>query len=212
VAPDLAPNSDPPPVPLGRIVYLFLRMAVVAAALMLAFWAVIGWMKAHHAGTGALMAAAAVYCAIVFGLVLLRSRSPSICALMTPSDAARRLRKRMMIAAAAYMIALLIALDAKVQFNASGVVAYVLALLVAAPVIGMIAARALYLREEPDEVERAIQVESTMWAIAGVMAFATAWGFLELFTSVPQVQLWTLFPVLAVLTAIANVAVRRRYR
>jgi hypothetical protein len=184
----------------------------VAAALILAFWAVIRWMKAHHAGPGALMAAAAVYFVIVFGLVLLRSRSPLIRSLMTPSEAARRFRKRVLIAAGLYMAALLIALDAKVQFNASGPLAFALALLVAAPVIGMIAAKALYLREEPDEVERAIQIESSMWAIAGVMAFATAWGFLELLTSAPHVQLWALFPMLAVLSGIANVAVRRRLR
>lgn len=212
MASDLAPDTEPQPVPLGRIVYLFVRMIVVAAALMLAFWAVIRWMKAHHASPGALMAAAAAYCVVVFGVVLLRSRSPSIRALMTPSDAARRYRKRVLIAAALYMAALLIALDAKVQFGASGIIAYVLALLVAAPVIGMITARALYLREEPDEVERAIQIESSMWATGGVMAFATAWGFLELLGPAPHVLLWTLFPGWAVLTGIANVAVRRRYR
>lgn len=212
MAPDLAPPIEPPPVPLTRIVFAFVRLLVVTAALVLAFWAVIGWLRDHHAGVGAIMAASAVYCFLVLGLVLLWSRTRVVRAMMTPSAAAARYRKRMMFTAAAYMVTLLIALDAKIQFNVSGPLAYALALLAAAPVIGMIAARALYLREEPDEVERAIQIESSMWAITAIMAFATAWGFLEMFASAPHLAVWALFPAWAVLTGIANVAVRRRYR
>lgn len=212
MAPDLAPNADPPPVAFGRILFAFARLVVVTTVLVLAFWTVIGWLKEHHYGAGAVMAASAVYCALVMGLLVLWTRSRAVRALMCPSEAAKRYRKRVLGAAGVYMAALLIAIDAKIQFHASGLFAYAVAFLVAAPVIGMIAAKALYLREEPDEVERAIQVESAMWATAGVMAFATAWGFLEMFASVPHLQPCALFPIWAVLVGFANLAVRRRYR
>lgn len=212
MAPDLAPNADPPPVPLGSILFAFVRLVIVTAVLVLAFWTAIRWLNDHHYGSGAVMAASAVYCALVMGLVLLWSRNRTVRALMTPSEAAKRYRKRLLAAASAYMAVLLIAIYAKIQFDVSGLAAYAVALLVAAPVIGMIAAKALYLREEADEVERAIMVESSMWGIAGVMAFATAWGFLELFAAAPHMPLWALFPMWAVLVGFANLIVRRRYR
>jgi len=212
MAPDLAPPAEPPPVPLGRILFAFARLLLVTAALVLAFWAVMRWLNERHAGVGAVMAATAVYCAMVMGLVLVWSRGRTVRALMSPSQAARRYRKRILTAMVFYIAALLIALDAKLQFNVSGILASAAALLVAAPVIGMIAAKALYFREETDEVERAVMVESSMWGVGVVMAFASAWGFLELLAAAPHLPLWLLFPGWAVVVSIANVIVRRRLR
>jgi hypothetical protein len=70
----------------------------------------------------------------------------------------------------------------------------------------------LYLREETDEFERAIQAEAALWASGGMLALATIWGFLELFELVPHIQTWWAFPIWAFLLGPGQVIARRRYR
>jgi len=70
----------------------------------------------------------------------------------------------------------------------------------------------LYLREETDEFERAIQTEAALWATGGVMAIATTWGFLEMFGLVAHLESWWAFPVWAALLGPGQLLARRRYR
>ena len=59
-----------------------------------------------------------------------------------------------------------------VIFKLQGVVAYALAVLPALPVVGMAVAVGLYFREETDEFERAVRVESALWATGVTLAAA----------------------------------------
>jgi len=83
------------------------------------------------------------------------------------------------------------------------------------PVSALVAAiviMGLYLREETDEFERAVQVESALWATGGMLAIATVWGFLETFRLAPYVPTWAVFPLWALLLGPAQIIARWRYR
>ena len=70
----------------------------------------------------------------------------------------------------------------------------------------------LYLREETDELERAIVGEAALWATGGLLAIATTWGFLEQYGLVMHIEAWAAFPLWAFCLGPANIIVRRRYQ
>jgi hypothetical protein len=63
----------------------------------------------------------------------------------------------------------------------SGVIAYIVAILPALPIIGIFAAIGRYRVEEQDEFLRMIMVRQTLWASGFALSAATIWGFLENF-------------------------------
>jgi hypothetical protein len=93
-----------------------------------------------------------------------------------------------------------------------GALAYGLALLPAIPVVGMAVAMGLYFREENDEFERVVRIEQALWATGGTLTIATVWGFTEMLADAPHLPNWIWFPVWALLTAVADFFIRRRYR
>ncbi len=76
----------------------------------------------------------------------------------------------------------------------------------------MVAAMGLYLREETDEFERAVNVEGALWATGGILAVTTMWGFAELLAGAPRLPLWLLFPAWAVMFSFGVMISRRRFR
>ncbi len=77
------------------------------------------------------------------------------------------------------------------------------------PVVAMVAAMGLYLREETDEFERAVNVEGALWATGGILAVTTMWGFAELLAGAPRLPLWLLFPAWAVMFSFGVMISRR---
>ncbi len=76
----------------------------------------------------------------------------------------------------------------------------------------MFVAMGLYLREETDEFQRAMQIESSLWATGIVMVICAIWGFLEMFHLAPHVEAWVVVPVWSMALGFANIFTRRRYR
>ena len=212
MAPDLASGDDEAPASTVRVILSVLTVIALVAGSAFAFRSVIIWIKGEHYGFGAVIAAAAVYAAVVLTIVWVWSRSIAAQACFTRSAAAKRYRRQQMIAAVLYVAAILVGLTVRVQLHATGALAYAAALLVAAPVIGMVASMGFYLRDETDEVERAIQMQCALWATGGVLALTAAWGFLEMFALTPHLELWLVFPLWAMLLGASNLFVRRRYR
>lgn len=60
-------------------------------------------------------------------------------------------------------------------------VAYLVAILPAAPIIGIFAAMGRYLVEEQDEYIRTLMVRKILWASGLTLSVATIWGFLDNF-------------------------------
>lgn len=212
MAPDIAQETDARSGSVGRLALGYLVVIAVCAALAFGFYQVVGWLKAQHAGFGVVIAATAAYGAMILGVVGVWMRTKTVRLCMTPTEAARRYRRRMSLASWAYVAALLLAIAAYKQLHWTGVLAYAAALLPAAPLIGMFVSMGLYLREETDEFQRTMQVESSLWATGAVLVLCAGWGFLEMFGLAPHVEAWVLVPVWAFFLGVANVFIRRRYR
>ena len=199
---------SPGAAPLLRQYSIYAVCGVAAAG----FWFATQYLKAHHAGFWAMMGSAfafgAVILAICFGAARLRLGGTGC----VQSPAAKRYQRRFMIAISFYVVMLIGAIGAFVRLHPTGVLAYLLALAPAAPVVACIVVMGLYLREETDEFERTVQAESALWATGGLLVMATVWGFMELFHLVPHLESWWAFPVWAVLWGPAQVFARRRYQ
>ncbi len=212
MAPDLAHPDDAPPNLTGRAILAFTQIIVATGLLVFAFFEAMSWMRAHHAPYWATMGATAVYVVLVIGLVALWSRSAAVRACMTTTPAAKRYRRRMLLSAAAYTAALLIAVAINGRHLAPGVFAYLIAILPGIAVSGMFVSMGLYLREETDEFQRSVQIESSLWATGAVLMVSAVWGFLDMFRLVPRVEAWVIAPLWSTFLGFANVFVRRRYR
>ena len=66
-------------------------------------------------------------------------------------------------------------------YHPTGLLAWLLAVLPALPLTGLLAIFGLYLAEEKDEFQRFIGVQSMLWGIGGTLAVTNIWGFLESF-------------------------------
>jgi hypothetical protein len=67
---------------------------------------------------------------------------------------------------------------------------YLLAILPAVPVLGVIAIIGRYLIEETDEFVRMRQVVGLLISIGLTLSFCAAWGFLEIYADVPKIGLF----------------------
>lgn len=128
------------------------------------------------------------------------------------NPAARQYLRRMAVAMFFYLLFLFAAVVIFVHRHPTGPLAYVLAILPALPIIAMIAAFGLYLKEEKDELQRAIGVEALLWSTGATLALTTAWGFLENFTHVPHLQLIWIYPIFWFFFGIAMPMINARYR
>ena len=185
------------------------RGTAVAVAL---FWLGIRFVQTRHLGSGWILAGAFVYGAAVLGVAFAAARAGQRYGCVTPSAAALRYRRRFMIAMTAYVFTLLGSTVLFVDAKPPVWLAWPLALAPAVAIIASIVVMGLYLREETDELERAIVSEAALWATGGLLAIASTWGFLEQFGLVVHVEAWAAFPLWAMCLGPANVIVRRRYQ
>jgi len=105
--------------------------------------------------------------------------------------AVKSAKRRYTLRVAALMTAYLVLLANAAWFvdkgGLTGVLAYILAILPALPVIGMFWAIAKFLIEMEDEYLRMLQVRQMIVATCFALTIATIWGFLEEFELVPFV-------------------------
>jgi 4-amino-4-deoxy-L-arabinose transferase-like glycosyltransferase len=93
-----------------------------------------------------------------------------------------------------------------------GIVAYLVAVLPALPILWALLGVAQYLSEEKDEFQRGLHVQYLLWGTGGTLAVATVWGYLEDFTRVPHLDLIYIYPIFWLFVAVAMPVVNRRYR
>jgi hypothetical protein len=99
----------------------------------------------------------------------------------TNNPAARRFMRRNLITLLLYALSIVFVVWVFLRFHPTGVLAYLLAVLPAIPLTGLLAIFGLYLAEEKDEFQRSIGVQSMLWGIGGTLAVTNIWGFLESF-------------------------------
>ncbi len=93
-----------------------------------------------------------------------------------------------------------------------GPIRYVLAMLPAVPVIGIIVILGLYLVDEIDEFERTVLVQAILWATGAALAFNTIHDALMNFLNFPPMPMFSLFTVWAMVWGLAQPLIRWRYR
>ena len=128
------------------------------------------------------------------------------------NPAIRRYFRRFAFAMSAYIALTLVVVTCFVKFHPKGPLAYLLAVLPALAIIGIIVTMGLYLAEEKDEFQRHLMIELLLWGLGGLLAFTSVWGFLESFTHVPHFQpVWT-FTVFWICVGLSSPFLLRKYR
>ena len=133
----------------------------------------------------------------------------SICA---NNAATKTYVRRLAAVMTAYLIFLVTTVRYLERHHPSRLLACMMALLPALPVVGAIVVIGMYLAEEKDEYQRTVTVESILWGVGVTMATLTVWGFLEIFAGVAHFQTYLACPLFWVLVAAATPLVRMRYR
>ena len=109
---------------------------------------------------------------------------------MIMSPAGWRYNKRVIVLSLIYSAFLIGAVYGFKHHLVGGVLAWIVAILSALPIIGIFAAIGLYLVEEQDEYVRMLMVRQTLWASGFSLSIATVWGFLESFDLVSHIEVY----------------------
>lgn len=107
---------------------------------------------------------------------------------MVINRAAQRYTRDIILLSIVYAALLIGAVLAFKHGLATGVTAYLIAILPALPVIGMFMAIGRLLVEQEDEYLRMLMVRQALIATGFALSICTAWGFLENFGLVPHVD------------------------
>jgi hypothetical protein len=132
------------------------------------------------------------------------------CSIKNPAE--RRYVVRMWIMAG---LCVLFSTVAAVLFRLShphGVVAYLVGVLPALPIVGALVYTGVYLVEEKDEFQRNLLVQSLLGGTGGILAAITAWGYLEDFAHAPHLDLIWVYPLFWLFAGISYGVVKARYR
>jgi hypothetical protein len=113
------------------------------------------------------------------------------------SKAMQTYNRRVLIASLTYVVALLAGMGIVRYYQPSALVRVLIAIAVALPVIFLIRAMALLLRDETDEYLRARLVEQSLIATGILLTVATLYGFLNAFDLAPRVDAWAAVPLWA---------------
>ncbi|MGA3162102.1 MAG: hypothetical protein ABSC77_12875 [Terracidiphilus sp.] len=133
-----------------------------------------------------------------------------LCSYNNPAQ--RRFVIRMwLIAALCVLFSLLAALVFRL-IHPHGVVAYLVAVLPALPIIGALVYTGVYLAEEKDEFQRNLLVQSLLGGTGGILAVTTAWGYMVDFARAPHLDLVWVYPLFWLFAGISYGFVRARYR
>ena len=124
----------------------------------------------------------------------------------------RRYRRRLSIALISYCVVLMGSIYLLHRVDLSGPLLWLVAAAPAVPILGVLAVMGLYLKEEPDEFERAVHVEAMLWGLGVVLAVTTVWGFLSNADVVPAPPLFLVFPLFCLSWGLSQPFIRRRYQ
>jgi len=169
--------------------------AWVAAFLIATFGT--GAMKAFGLITGPL-STALFLASFLLIIPMARANQRAMAARGVNSPAMIRYSRRFMVASLAYVALFFAAMWVARTYEPAIAVRVLLAFAAALPVIFMIRAMALLLREEKDEYLRSRMIDQSLIATGILLTVATLYGFLNAFDVAPRIDAWAAFPVWAV--------------
>ncbi len=124
----------------------------------------------------------------------------------------KRYRRRLAVALMSYCLVLMGSIWLLHRMDLSGPLLWIVAAAPAIPILGVLVVMGLYLKEEPDEFERAVHVEAMIWGLGVVLAVTTVWGFLSNANVVPAPPLFLVFPLFCLSWGLSQPFIRRRYQ
>jgi hypothetical protein len=104
--------------------------------------------------------------------------------------AQRRYNKRVLALSLIYALLLIGAIMIFKRIHPAGPLAWLLAILPALPIIGIVAVMGRYLVEESDEYLRAMETRKSLIATGFMLTVTTGWGFLQSFGLLPHVDFY----------------------
>jgi hypothetical protein len=113
------------------------------------------------------------------------------------SIAQRRYQRDVMVLAAVYLLLVLCSAWIVKHGTTSHLLLYVCSVVPAVPIIGVIARMARYLREETDEYQRLLRMESILAGTGAMLAVLVVSDFLRSFANTGNLPPFTLFLVFA---------------
>lgn len=114
---------------------------------------------------------------------------------MTKNPAQRRYVGRMAVVATLYVAAIFLASSVIPKGAAATPLTVAIALLPGLAVTGFIWALGRYFAELSDEYLRLLEIRKALVATAVVLAVASSWGILEIYTDVPRLPIFWAFPI-----------------
>ena len=129
---------------------------------------------------------------------------------MAASPATRRYNRRVLPLFVGYAVALIGANLIFQRLHPTGVLAYLVAVAPALPIVGVFAALGRYLQEERDEYLRMMETRQMLAATAFTLSLATMWGFVEAFGLAPHVPAY--FAAIIWYAALGVAACARAFR
>jgi hypothetical protein len=133
-----------------------------------------------------------------------------ICSIKSPAE--RRYVVRMWVAAGLCVLFSAVAALVFRLGHPHGVVAYLVGVLPALPIMGALVYTGVYLGEEKDEFQRNLLVQALLGGTGGILAATTAWGYLEDFAHAPHLDLIWVYPAFWLFAGISYGVVWWRYR
>jgi hypothetical protein len=132
---------------------------------------------------------------LLFPLVRSTERAQAACGFA--SNAMTTYNRRVLMASTSYVVVLFAGMGIVRYLGPPTFVRVILAIAAALPVLFIIRAMALLLREETDEYLRMRLVEQSLIATGILLTAATLYGFLNAFDLAPRVDAWAAVPLWA---------------
>jgi xanthosine utilization system XapX-like protein len=127
------------------------------------------------------------------------------------SPAARRYLRRTLIATAIYVVTVFLTFHVFHHGRVPLPAAFALATLPSIPLVAIIAIVGIYLKEEKDEFQRELFIQSLLWGAGATLAITSFWSFVHLFSHFPPVDGFHVFVLFWIFVGISAIPLRRYY-
>lgn len=116
----------------------------------------------------------------------------------------RRYARRFLPAMFAYVVLLMAAVSYAQDARPEGVIAWLVAIAPAVPLVFAVRAIFLLPAEEDDEYQRDRILRAYAWATGATLMACTVAGFLDMFGVIPHLEMWIAFPLWSVFMGLAR--------
>jgi hypothetical protein len=130
----------------------------------------------------------------------------------TNNPAVWRFTRRFIVLSLLYAVFSVLSTYGLLRCHPTGIVIWLLAVLPAIPIAMAVLLTGRYMREEKDDFQSAVLVQSLLGGIGATLVVTTVWGFLENYAHFRRLDILMLWPLYLVFVGISYGIVKARYR